>query len=129
MSSILAIALIAAFIAFCVHYGRKEAVDEQYEDIMIDLNGRFDWAKSRKGPLPFGMDAQLQNSWDLMHEAQELWKKHKWHDAYRRAKKAQDHMNQAQTIYSDAIQARQADEKRKAAQAEATADTADESTT
>ena len=118
--NLLILAGLAAFIYMMVQFGRQESVQEYYEETINDVDARFEWAKTRSF-YPFGMEAQLDNSWEWLEKAKELWSQRKWHDAYRAAKQSQAHMNQAQEIFSNAIKARQEDEKRAAARKEAEA--------
>lgn len=106
MGTVAAIGTLAVVVYYLIDFARQEQIQEYYEDVLLDVEGRLDWARSRPF-TPFGMKAQLEVSSELLGEARELWKGHEWHQAYRVARQAQEAMNRAQAIYCRAIRAHQ----------------------
>ena len=97
---------LVVLLYFFIQFARQENVQDDFEDTIADVEGRLDWAYSRTS-FPFGMKAQLEVSHQLLDKAKNLWKEHKWHQAYRVALQSQKAMNNAQGIYSLAIRAHQ----------------------
>lgn len=102
MNSVLAIGFFVAIFYLLIQFARQEHVQEYYEDAIIDVEGRLDWARTRTS-FPFGMKAQLEVSHELLGKAKSLWRENKWHRAYRVALQSQEAMNKAQSIYSSVI--------------------------
>lgn len=105
MDRVLAIGFFAIIFYYLIQFARQENIQEYYEDAIIDVEGRLDWARTRTF-FPFGMKAQMQVSSELLGKAKSLWKGNKWQQAYRVASQAQEAMNKAQNIYSSAIKDR-----------------------
>lgn len=105
MNTVLAIGFFVIIYYVIIQFARQEHIQEYYEDAIIDVEGRLEWARTRSS-FPFGMKAQLEVSYELLGEAKSLWKGKKWHQAYRVALQSQEAMNKAQSIYSSAIKAR-----------------------
>lgn len=106
MTTLLTIGCIAIIFHYLIQFARREHIEEYYEDAIIDVEGRLEWAHTRRFH-PFGMKAQLEVSADLLAQAKNLWKRSRSRQAYRVARQAQDAMNKAQNIYCKAIRARQ----------------------
>jgi len=98
MDIVLAIGFLAAVFYYLLQFAQKEEIEEEFEDTIIDIEGRLEWARSRKA-FPFGMRAQLDVSCELLGEAKGLWNENKWHQAYRVARQSQSAMDRAQNIY------------------------------
>jgi hypothetical protein len=106
MTTLLAVGSIVIIFYYLIQFARREHIEEYYEDAIIDVEGRLDWARSRRFH-PFGMKAQLEVSADLLAQAKRLWHTNNSLQAYRAARQAQDAMNRAQNIYCRAIGVRQ----------------------
>lgn len=89
-----------------IQFARQEYIQDEYEEAIVDVEGRLDWARTRR-VFPFGMKAQLEVSGELLGKAKELWQANKWQKAYLVALQSQEAMNKAQSIYSSVIMARQ----------------------
>jgi len=90
-------------LCYCLmQFARQEYVQEDFEDAIVDIEGRLEWAYSRTS-FPFGMKAQLKVACQLLGKAKRLWKENKWHQAYSVALQSQKAMNTAQNIYSSAL--------------------------
>lgn len=97
--------LVALFYTF-IRFARQENIQEFYEEVVLDVEGRLEWAKTRRF-FPFGMQAQLEVSHKLLYDAKNLWQQNKWDQAYHAAIQSQEAMNRAQRIYSTVLMARQ----------------------
>lgn len=106
MEYVFAIGFLVILPYLCIQYARQEHIQDIYEEAICDVEGRLEWAHTRR-LFPFGMKAQLEVSRDLLGKAKNLWKENKWQQAYRVALQSQGAMNRAQTIYSTVIMARQ----------------------
>lgn len=106
MNTVLATGLLVVFVYYLIQFARQEYIQEEYEDAIIDIEGRLDWARTRTY-YPFGMKSQMQVSNELLGEAKDFWQENKWDKAYRIALESQEAMNKAQNIYSSAIRSRQ----------------------
>ena len=102
MNAVLTIGFLAVIYYLFIQFARHEYIQEDYEEAIIDVEGRLEWACSRTN-FPFGMRAQLNVSRDLLRKAKSLWKDNKWHQAYWVALQSQEAMNKAQNIYRKAI--------------------------
>ena len=102
MNSIWAIGFFVALFYLLIQFARQEHVLEEYENAILDVEGRMEWARTRRFS-PFGMKAQLEVSYELLGKAKSLWRENKWHHAYRVALQSQEAMNKAQRIYSSSI--------------------------
>lgn len=102
MNNILVIGFLVVIFYYIVQFARQEHVQEDYEDAIVDVEGRLDWARTRTS-FPFGMKAQLDVCYELLGKAKSLWEENKWHHAYRVALQSQEAMNKAQNIYSSFI--------------------------
>jgi len=105
MDTVLGIGFCIILFYFIIQFARQEHVQEEYEEAIIDIEGRLEWACTRTS-FPFGMKAQLEVSNELLGKSKNLWKENKWHQAYRVALESQKAMNKAQIIYCSAIKAR-----------------------
>ena len=101
MSILFAIGLIATITYFLIQFVRQEAVEEFYQEAILDIEGRLDWARTRPS-YPFGMKAQIDISNKLLHQAKNLWRGNKYHQAYRVAHQSQVAIDKAQSIYISA---------------------------
>lgn len=106
METVLAFGFIVIICYLFIQFAKQEHVQEDYEDAIGDVEGLLEWARTRTF-FPFGMAAQLEVSYELLGKAKSLWKKNKWHEAYRVSLQSQKAMNKAQSIYISAIKARQ----------------------
>lgn len=105
MDTFLAIGFFVSIFYLFLQFARQEQVQEAYEDAILDVEGRLEWAQTRSFH-PFGMKAQLEMSCELLGRAKGLWKENQWHQAYRVALQAQRAMNKAQKIYCLVIKTR-----------------------
>lgn len=105
MNNILVIGFFVVVFYYLVQFARQEHVQEDYEDAIVDVEGRLDWARTCTS-FPFGMKAQLDVCYELLDKAKSLWEENKWHHAYRVALQSQEAMNKAQNIYSSYIKGR-----------------------
>lgn len=106
MNTVLTIQLLVVLLYYLIQFARHEHIQEDYEDAVIDVEGRLEWARTRSS-FPFGMQAQLEVSCELLGKAKCLWKANKWHQAYRVALQAQNAMNKAQSLYCAVVKERQ----------------------
>lgn len=106
MTTFLTVQFFIILLYFLVQFARLEQVQEIYKDTIVEVEGRLEWARSRS-TFPFGMRAQLDVASQLLHQAQRLWRKNKWHQAYQVALKSQEAMSKAQKIYISAIKGKQ----------------------
>lgn len=106
MSAILTVQFFIVLLYLLIQFARLEQVQEIYNDTVIEVEGRLDWARSRT-TFPFGMRAQLDVASQLLNQAHRLWRRNKWHQAYRVALKSQEAMTKAQKIYILAIKGTQ----------------------
>ncbi|WP_019614228.1 hypothetical protein [Psychromonas ossibalaenae] len=110
MSILFTIGFIVTITYYLIQFVRQEAVEEFYQEAIIDIEGRLDWAHTRSS-YPFGMKAQIDTSHKLLHQAKSLWRGNKYHQAYRVARQSQEAIDKAQNIYiSAAVKRRQAGE-------------------
>lgn len=105
MSTVWAIGFFIGFIYLLTQFARQENVQDEYEDAIVDVEGRLDWARTRT-TFPFGMRAQLEVCDSLLERSKALWNQNKWHQAYRVALQSQEAMNRAQRIYSSVLKSR-----------------------
>lgn len=105
MDTVLVIGFILFFLYVLIQFARQEHIQDDYEEAILDIEGRLDWARSRS-THPFGMRAQMEVCCDLLDTAKSLWKANKWQQAYHVCLQSQEAMNRAQSIYSSAIRAR-----------------------
>lgn len=98
MSVILAVAFAVMILCLFLQFARQEFIEEYYEDIIIDVEGRLEWAHALQS-FPFGMKAQLDVSRERLERAKNLWRDNRWHRAYETARKSQEAMNKAQDLY------------------------------
>ena len=105
MSLFLAVGFLTILIYLLIQFARQEYVQEYYEEAITDIEGRLEWAYSRKA-FPFGMKSQLKNCRTLLEKAKRLWHENKWHQAYQVALQSQEAMNKAQNLYSNVLKPR-----------------------
>lgn len=105
MNVLLAVVFFAILLYLFVQFARQEEIQDYYKDAIIDIEGRLEWARTRKS-FPYGMMAQIERSRELLTMAQNLWSKHQWQRAYQAALKSQEAIDRAQRIYSSMIMAR-----------------------
>ena len=98
MSAILAIAFTVMIFSLFVQFARHEFIVEYYEDIVIDVEGRLEWAHTLT-TCPFGMASQLDVCKKRLDKAKDLWQHNHWRKAYEVALKAQEAMDKAQDLY------------------------------
>ena len=89
------IVIVTYFLNQCL---KQEAVEEFYQDAILDIEGRLDWARTRAS-YPLGMKAQMDVSNKLLHQAKNLWHGNKYHQAYQVACQSQKAIDKAQSIY------------------------------
>ncbi len=102
MNIVLAVGFFIMLFYLLIQFARQEEIQEVYEDAVIDVEGRLEWARTRSH-FPFGMKAQLEVSCELLDKAKNLWDENKWNQAYRAALQSQEAMNRAQSIYRSVI--------------------------
>lgn len=102
MNTVLTIQFLVILVYFLIQFARQEHVQEDYEDAIVDVEGRLEWARTRTS-CPFGMKAQVEVSCELLGQAKSLWKENKWQQAYQVALQSQEAMNRAQSIYTSAL--------------------------
>ena len=102
MSTILAIGFLFGVIHLFIQFGRHECVCEEFEETILDVESRLQWARERPR-FPFGMKAQMEVSGELLGRAKSLWQNNKWHQAYQVAIQSQKAIDRAQSIYSSVI--------------------------
>jgi hypothetical protein len=105
MSTVWAIAFFSGFMYLLVQFARQENVQDEYEDAIVDVEARLDWARTRT-TFPFGMKAQLEVCGTLLDKSKALWNQNKWQQAYRVVLQSQEAMNRAQRIYSSMLKSR-----------------------
>ncbi len=105
MNVLLAVVFFSILLYLFVQFARQEEIQDFYEDAISDIEGRLEWAHSRKS-FPYGMKAQIEISRDLLRMAKRLWSENKWQRAYQAALKSQEAIDRAQRIYSSMIVAR-----------------------
>lgn len=106
MNTVMAVGFFIIIFYFFIQFARQEHIQDDYEDAIIDVEGRLAWARTRT-IFPFGMKAQLEVSCSLLNKAKFFWEENKWHQAYSVARQSQEAMNKAQRIYCAAIKTRQ----------------------
>lgn len=102
MNTVLAVGFFTVIFYYLIQFARQEEIEEYYEEAIIDVEGRLDWAHTRT-TFPFGMKAQLQVAGELLDKAKRLWQDKQWHKAYRVILQSQEAMDRAQRIYVAAI--------------------------
>lgn len=106
MSIVLAFGFFVTILYLFIQFARQECLQEDYEEAILDVEGRLEWARSRSS-YPFGMKAQMDVSSELLRKAKILWEQNKWDRAYLLSLQSQEAMDKAQSIYSSAIRSRQ----------------------
>ena len=99
MSIILAVAFTVMIFSLFVQFARHEFIEDYYEDIIIDVEGRLEWAHSLRS-FPFGMTSQLDVCRERLDKAKNLWQHNHWGKAYETALKSQQAMDKAQDLYN-----------------------------
>lgn len=102
MHAILALFFCAMLVYLLIQFARQEEIQDIYEDIIIDIEGRLDWARTRSA-LPFGMQNQIERSGRLLGKAKWHWSNHRWQSAYRTALQAQEALDKAQRLYRSMV--------------------------
>ena len=105
MHTVMTVGFFVMILYFFIQFARQEHVQDDYEDAIIDVEGRLAWARTRTS-FPFGMKAQLEESCSLLNKAKFFWQENKWQQAYHFARQSQEAMNKAQRIYCAAITSR-----------------------
>lgn len=105
MHVFLALVFSTLLIYLFVQFARQEEVQDDFEDAILDVEARLEWARTRNS-FPFGMQAQMEISGELLGKAKNLWNQHRWRQAYQTALRSQDAIDKAQQIYSSMIAAR-----------------------
>ncbi|SDO79183.1 hypothetical protein [Desulforhopalus singaporensis] len=105
MDCLVIIAVIWAMLYCFIQFAKKEYVEEEYLAILSDVEGRLEWAHTRRF-FPFGMKAQLEVTSNLLGKAKNHWGKHQWQQAYRSIAQSQEAMNKAQCLYIQALDMR-----------------------
>ncbi|MCP4326336.1 MAG: hypothetical protein GY951_10860 [Psychromonas sp.] len=98
MNSLFVIGLIVTIIYFLVQFAKQEAIEEFYDAIIIDVEGRLNWAASRT-TLPFGMLENINTASKQLALSKYLWGEHKYHQAYQIACESQQAIENAQILY------------------------------
>lgn len=102
MHVFLALVFSALLVYLVVQFGRQEEIQDEYEDAILDIEARLDWARTRNR-FPLGMEAQMEISSDLLGRAKNLWNQNRWRQAYQAALQSRDAMDRAQRLYSSAV--------------------------
>ncbi|PKF61038.1 hypothetical protein CW745_12050 [Psychromonas sp. psych-6C06] len=105
MSVFFVILLIATITYLFIKFAQQEALEPFYQQAVLDIEGRLDWALSRSY-YPFGMKAQIEVSDTLLHKAKDLRDHQQLHQAYQVALQSQHAIDNAQNIYIDALHKR-----------------------
>ena len=90
MNTVLGIGFFITLFYLIIQFARQEHVQDEYDETIIDVEGRLEWACTRTF-FPFGMKAQLEVSGELLGKSKSLWKENKWHQAYRVALERNEH--------------------------------------
>jgi len=101
MNAFLAIGFIVTVIYFFTRFAKQEAVEQFYEAVILDVEGRLDWATSRS-THPFAMQVNITRASKLLFQAKSLWRGNKFHQAYQVARESQQAIDKAQSIYISA---------------------------
>ena len=102
MNVLLAFVLLAVILYLLIQFGRQEYAQEYYDETIVDVEGRLDWARTRS-IFPFGMRAQIDVCSQRLGEAKRYWAADRWHQACHSAFLSQEAIDKAQRIYSSAI--------------------------
>lgn len=102
MSILLTIVFLGTILYLFIQFARQEYLQEDYEEAVLDVEGRLEWARSRTS-FPFGMKAQMEVSFELLQQAKKLWRDNQWSRACLVSRKSQKAMDRAQAIYRSAI--------------------------
>ena len=102
MHVFLAFVFSLLLIYLLVQFGRQEEIRDDYEDAILDIEARLDWARTRSR-FPFGMETQMKISSDLLGRAKNLWIQNRWRQAYQAALQSRDAIDRAQRLYSSAL--------------------------
>lgn len=105
MHGVLAFFFCTMLVCLLVKFARQEEIQDNYEDAIIDIEGRLDWARTRRSQ-PFGMQAQIEQSVELLGKAKWLWSKQRWQLAYRTALQSQEALDRAQLLYQSMLSRR-----------------------
>jgi hypothetical protein len=105
MNTVMTLGFFITILYLLIQFARQEHVQDEYEDTIGDIEGRLEWARTRR-LIPFGMEAQLKITHERLDKAKRLWKENRWNQAYRVSLRSQEAMNKAQSIYSAAIRLR-----------------------
>jgi len=98
MHTVLALFFCTMLIYLLIRFARQEEIQDNFENTIIDIEGRLDWARTRQS-LPFGMQTQIEQSGELLGKAKWLWSRHRWQLAYRTARESQEALDRAQRLY------------------------------
>ena len=99
MGGIVAIAFAVMLFCLFMQFARQETVEDYFEEIVLDVEGRLEWARALRKP-PFGMRSQLDVCRERLARAKNLWGNNRWHQACEVARKFQEAMNRAQDLYT-----------------------------
>ena len=102
MNVILGLCLFSVVVYLLIIFARQEYVRDDFEDAIVDIEGRLDWARTRS-IFPLGMKSQMDVASKLLKKAKHLWGDNKWHQAYDIACQSQEALNRAQSIYTSGI--------------------------
>ncbi len=106
MNAVLGLGFYSVIIYLLIQFARQEIVQDNYDDAIVDIEGRLDWARTCSF-FPFGMKSQIEVATELLEKAKCLWVENKWHQAYVIACRSQEALNKAQSIYSSGIKINQ----------------------
>jgi len=102
MNAVLGLGLFSVIIYLFIKFARQEYAQDDFDDAIVDIEGRLDWARTRSF-FPFGMKSQIEVASELLKKAKRLWGENKWHQAYDIACQSQEALNKAQSIYTSGI--------------------------
>ena len=102
MNAVFVFLFLSSIFYMLIQFARQEYIQEMYDEAILDIEGRLDWARSRSS-CPFGMSAQIDVSSELLGQAKSLWAENRWQQAYQISLQSQQAIDRAQSIYSAAL--------------------------
>lgn len=102
MHAVLSLLFCVMLVYLLIQFARQEEIQDYYEDVIIDIEGRLEWARSRSS-YPYGMKAQIEVSGELLVKAKSLWSENRWQLAYLTALQSQEALDRGQRLYRSMI--------------------------
>ena len=90
MSDFMTLGFIITLFYLLVRFARQEQIQDVYEAVVIDIESRLDWARTRRN-YPFGMESQMAISKIFLTGPRQLWLENRWAQAYKTALKSRKH--------------------------------------